>query len=153
MHAQNIDIDDMQCWVFRMAQNRWKKSPEECAKIFQENNVFEFISDCYDYLHLSSYECALDEVETMLKNRGVSLSELNDQQREVCAVTVMRTMLEDYSEDTGIPFRKLFFQFAVSPAYDMLFDYSTGLWKEGPDYLRDTFEDALHYSPKNRPSS
>ncbi len=41
MHAQNIDIDDMQCWVFRMAQNRWKKSPEECVKIFQENNVFE----------------------------------------------------------------------------------------------------------------
>ncbi len=70
-------------------------------------------------------------------------SELNDQLREVCAVTVMRTMLEDYSRDTGIPFDKIFFQFAVSPAYDMLFDYSTGLWREGPDYLRATFEDSL----------
>lgn len=73
MHPQNIDIDDMQCWLFRMAQKRWNKSPEACAKIFEENQIFDFISDCYDYLHLSSYECALDEVETMLKNRGVSL--------------------------------------------------------------------------------
>lgn len=73
MQEQNIDIDDMQCWVFRMAQTRWHKSPQECAQIFQDNKVFEFISDCYGYLHLSSYACALDDVETMLKNRGVTL--------------------------------------------------------------------------------
>ncbi len=36
MQAQNIDIEDMQCWVFRMAQTRWKLSPQECAKIFVE---------------------------------------------------------------------------------------------------------------------
>lgn len=70
-------------------------------------------------------------------------SELTNQQREACAVSVMRTMLEDYSNDTGVPFSSLFFQFAVSPAYKMLFDYSTGLWMEGPDYLRYVFEDTL----------
>ena len=70
--------------------------------------------------------------------------EITDQQREACAVSVMRAMLEDYSKDTGIPFSNLFFQFASSPAYKMLFDYSTGLWMEGPDYLRDTFEDTLN---------
>lgn len=69
-------------------------------------------------------------------------SELTEQQHEICAVLVMRTMLEDYCSDTGIPFSKAFFRFAVSPTYKMLFDYSTGLWKEGPDYLRDTFETA-----------
>lgn len=70
-----------------------------------------------------------------------SKSEITDQQREACAVSVMRAMLEDYSKDTGVPFSSLFFQFASSPAYEMLFDYSTGLWMEGPDYLRNTFED------------
>jgi hypothetical protein len=72
MQTQNVDIDDMQCWIFRMAQIKWHKSPQECAKIFQDNQVFEFISDCYDYLHLSSYKCALNDVEKMLKNRGVT---------------------------------------------------------------------------------
>lgn len=70
--------------------------------------------------------------------------ELTDQEREACAISVMRTMLEDYSNDTGIPFSSLFFKFAASPAYEMLFDYSTGLWMEGPDYLREVFHETLN---------
>ncbi len=54
-----------------MAQDKWKKTPEECAKLFQDNDIFGFISSCYEILHLSSYECALDDVEEMLKNRGI----------------------------------------------------------------------------------
>lgn len=73
MSEYEIDIADMQCWVFRMAQTRWKKSPEACAKIFQDNDVFGYISDCYGILHLSSYECALNDVEEMLRNRGVAV--------------------------------------------------------------------------------
>lgn len=67
--------------------------------------------------------------------------EVTDQQREVCAVCVMRTMLLDYSNETGIPFKEIFFEFSASTAYKMLFDYSTGLWREGSDYLRNIFED------------
>ncbi len=69
--------------------------------------------------------------------------DVNDQQREACAVSVMRTMLEDYSNDTGGSFADAFFRFVISPTYKELFDYSTGLWKEGPDYLRGAFEDTL----------
>lgn len=73
MSEHEIDIADMQCWVFRMAQVRWKMSPEECAKIFQEYDILGFIADCYDILHLNSYECALNDVERLLKNRGVTV--------------------------------------------------------------------------------
>lgn len=65
---------------------------------------------------------------------------LDDQQKELCAITVMRSMLEDYSVEKGITFEEAFFQFAESKTYSTLFDYSTGLWMDGPDYLRDTFE-------------
>ena len=67
------------------------------------------------------------------------ISELDDQQKELCAILVMRTMLEDYSKDTGISYEKAFYRFVKSPAYEDLFDYSTGLWREGPDYLRERF--------------
>ena len=60
---------------------------------------------------------------------------IDDSQREMCAVLVMRTMLTDYCDDTGVSFNDVFFRFVTSPAYKMLFDYSTGLWMEGPDYL------------------
>lgn len=68
-------------------------------------------------------------------------NKLDDQQKELCAVSVMRSMLEDYVAETGIAFDDAFFQFASSVAYTMLFDYSTGLWMEGPDYLRGIFEE------------
>lgn len=66
---------------------------------------------------------------------------VSDEQRESCAVNVMRAMLEDYCTETGVSFDHAFFEFSVSLAYKELFDYSTGLWREGPDYLRNIFED------------
>ncbi len=72
---------------------------------------------------------------------------IDDSQREMCAVLVMRTMLTDYCDDTGASFNDTFFRFVTSPAYKMLFDYSTGLWMEGPDYLRSTFEDSIKTPP------
>ena len=35
MNERNIDIEDMQCWVFRMAQTRWKMPAKKCAKLFK----------------------------------------------------------------------------------------------------------------------
>ena len=73
MSEHDIDISDIQCFIFHISLTRLKKSPEACRKIFQDNDVFGFIASCYDILHLSSYECVLDDVEEMLKNRGVSV--------------------------------------------------------------------------------
>ena len=72
---------------------------------------------------------------------------IDDSQREMCAVLVMRTMLTDYCDDTGASFNDTFFRFVTSPACKMLFDYSTRLWMEGPDYLREVFEDTINPSP------
>ncbi len=45
--------------------------PAICAELFKKYDILGFIADCYDILHLNSYECALHDVETLLKNRGV----------------------------------------------------------------------------------
>jgi hypothetical protein len=68
-----------------------------------------------------------------------TINELDNHQKELCAVAVMRSMLEDYSVDMGIAFKEALFRFASSDTYNMLFDFSTGLWREGPDYLRNIF--------------
>lgn len=73
MTQDQIDIADMQCWIFRMAQTKWQLSPAECTEIFKEHDILGFIARCYDSLHLSSYQCALEDVEEMLHNRGVDL--------------------------------------------------------------------------------
>ena len=73
MSQYQIDIADMQCWVFRMAQRKWNISANDCVAIFKQHDVLGFIARCYDILHLSSYECALEDVEEMLRNRGVTV--------------------------------------------------------------------------------
>ncbi|MDO5424193.1 MAG: DUF3791 domain-containing protein [Eubacteriales bacterium] len=73
MSSRQLDVADMQCWVFRMAQTKWKISAKECTKLFRTYDILGFLSDCYETLHVSSYAYALEEVETLLKNRGVSV--------------------------------------------------------------------------------
>ncbi len=73
MNNNQLDIADMQCWVFRKAQKKWKISPTDCAELFQEYDILGFISECYDILHLNSYDCVVHDVEELLRNRGVKL--------------------------------------------------------------------------------
>ena len=62
---------------------------------------------------------------------------------ESCAISTIRHMIEKYAEKPGIPFEDAFFQFTQSYIYDALFDYETGIWMEGPDYLMDLYEESL----------
>jgi hypothetical protein len=73
MSKEQINITDMQCRIYRMAQRKWNITPTDCTILFQKYNIFRYISDCYDTLHLSSYECALHDVEEILKSNGVNI--------------------------------------------------------------------------------
>lgn len=67
-------IHHMETWLFHRAAQKWNKSPEEIAAIFTQYGVFDYISECYDYLHLSSYEMALENIEELLKNKGIRIA-------------------------------------------------------------------------------
>ena len=71
MNEQQKGIEDMQCWVFRLAQKKWNISPAECAQLFKQYNLLGYISECYDLLHVSSYQSALEEIEDILREKGV----------------------------------------------------------------------------------
>ncbi|MCC8126073.1 MAG: DUF3791 domain-containing protein [Clostridiales bacterium] len=71
--AERMNVTDMQCRIFRMAEKKWGLAPEVCADIFRQYDIFGFIDECYDSLHLNSYQCALDDVETLLHNQGVDI--------------------------------------------------------------------------------
>lgn len=73
MSQEQINISHMQCWLFRLAQSEWNKTPAEIATLFKQYDVFSFISECYDLLHLSSYHHALHDIEKMLVAKGVTV--------------------------------------------------------------------------------
>lgn len=66
-----------------------------------------------------------------------------DATKEACAIETMRYMLQNYSQDKGISFEDALLTFTTSSTYEVLFDFETGVWREGPDYLRSLFEKAL----------
>lgn len=73
MSERQNAIADMQCWIFRMAQIKWKMPPKECAALFKKYDILGFIAECYELLHVSSYACALEDVEDILKANGVNV--------------------------------------------------------------------------------
>lgn len=63
--------------------------------------------------------------------------------KEACAIETMRYMLQNFAQDKGIPFEDALLTFITSSTYQVLFDFETEVWKEGPDYLRSLFDKAL----------
>lgn len=70
MSQRQISIADMQCWVFHHAQRKWNLAPAECAVLFRRFDLLGYISECYDLLHVSSYQCALKDIEDLLRSKG-----------------------------------------------------------------------------------
>ncbi len=67
---------------------------------------------------------------------------ISQQTKEACAIETMRYMLQTYAQDMGTSFEEALFRFSTSSAYQVLFDFDTAVWKEGPDYLRSLFDRA-----------
>ncbi len=71
-----------------------------------------------------------------IQNESVSAKRKNG-----CAIALMKRMLIKYSQKHNTTFEEAMMKFTDSPAYDALFDFDTEIWKEGPDYLMQLFED------------
>ena len=66
----------------------------------------------------------------------------NEKLKEFGAVVLMQMMAEKYAKKHNITFNEALGQFTSSKVYDALFDYDgTGLWKEGPSYLLNFYEE------------
>ena len=77
MTEREIDIADMQCWVFRIAQTRWHISPIECAELFKKYDIPGYISECYDLLCTYSYYHVVYDAELILASHNVFINDIN----------------------------------------------------------------------------
>lgn len=44
-----------------------KKPLDECSQLFYKYHIFEYISSCYDYLHLSGIEYIVRDIKDRIK--------------------------------------------------------------------------------------
>lgn len=78
MEQRQIDIADMQCRVFNMAQTKWNITPSECADIFKKSDLLGFNSECYELLYVRSCKCALDDIEQILLANVIDINRQKD---------------------------------------------------------------------------
>lgn len=64
----------------------------------------------------------------------------NDSQKQYCAVCLMRDSIFQLAERENISYEDALFLFTSSKIYDALFDYGTGIYREGTDYILNLFD-------------
>lgn len=71
-----------------------------------------------------------------------SLSDLNKSQKECAAAAILADAVEILAEREHISCEEALLGLSLSPVYDALYDYETGIWKENGEYLMSLYN---HY--------
>ena len=71
-------------------------------------------------------------------------TEVSEHDKTICAALVMDSMVKDLAEKGGRKYGDVLKDFVQSHAYNCLFDFETGVWREGPAYLEDLFRQEIN---------
>ena len=71
-------------------------------------------------------------------------TEVSEHDKTICAALVMDSMVKDIAETEGRKYGDVLKDFVQSQTYDCLFDFETGVWREGPVYLECLFRQELN---------
>lgn len=63
----------MQLRLFRMFCDKYKLTAKNANKIFNDHKIWEYVNTCYDMLHLSGDDVAMDDIVHILRKSGVQL--------------------------------------------------------------------------------
>ena len=75
-------------------------------------------------------------------------STVSDATKKFCADLLFTYAVQLLAEQNSISFAEARSQLIRSTAFDCMFDYSTGLWQEGPAYFLWFHDLLLHPHPK-----
>ncbi len=63
----------MQMRLFHMFCDKYQMTARYANELFIKNKIWEYIDKCYDLLHLSGDEVAMDDIIHILNKNGVKL--------------------------------------------------------------------------------
>ena len=70
-------------------------------------------------------------------------TEVSEHDKTICAALVMDSMVKDIAETEGRKYAEVLKDFVQSCVYNCLFDFETGVWREGPAYLESLYRQEL----------
>lgn len=70
MSQRQLDIADMQCWIFRMAQSKWNISASECTKLFKKMTFSALFQNAMSFSMSAAMKMHFQMLRISLKQMG-----------------------------------------------------------------------------------
>lgn len=146
------DLFMLQVRLFRLAQIRWDKNPKECEAIFNKYDINSYIETCYEEYHVQGDDANFDDIENYLTNKGWTLcrQKVNVSKYDYTMQLLAAMASINLARQQKISRTKAFFKFMNSKTGEMLFDESTDMWMNGPDYIADEYRREMLGKRKHR---
>ncbi len=71
--SESMEIVFMQARLLRLASEEWHIPIQKVNVIFDQYGILKLIEDCYGVFHMEGDYAVLDEINTVLKNKGVNV--------------------------------------------------------------------------------
>ena len=141
------DVFTLQVRLYRKFQICLGLSPNECYRVFDRYGLFDFIAQCYEEYHMQGDEANCADMLEYVKRQGyLPTSEADKHNTVICSVENEFTMellaamaSANLAKQQKISRIKAFTRFMKSKTAEMLFDESTYMWMNGPDYIADEY--------------
>lgn len=71
--SERSEIVFMQVRLLRLASEEWHTTIQKASRLFEKYGILKFIEDCYGVFHTEGDEAVFDEINMVLKHRGVDI--------------------------------------------------------------------------------
>ena len=115
----------------------------KCALCIQKQ---EFMDNTGMYLEIAAERpVSIVEGARLLRLEEVvpASAEVSEHDKTICAALVMDSMVKDIAKAEGRKYGEVLKGFVQSNAYNCLFGFETGVWREGPAYLESLYRQEL----------
>ena len=65
----------------------------------------------------------------------MNFKKVTTEEKDFVATEMLRLVVENIKKKEKKSFVSAFSKVIKSPAYDLLYNFDTGVWREGPDYI------------------
>ena len=70
MSDYELDVQQLTIRLFVEAAKRWDLPFDQCAKVFDDYKIDEYIEDCYEFFHVQGDAANLCDIEDYLASKG-----------------------------------------------------------------------------------
>lgn len=71
--SEKTQIIFMQTRLLRLASEEWNTTIQKVNELFEKYNILRFIEECFDVFHMEGDMAVFDEIQTVLRCRGVDV--------------------------------------------------------------------------------